>query len=87
VNGAGIQIASRVLDGDFLRLPPAIQSHVQRGIDALGLRLATVPHHRLVGSEKFRLRVGDYRVICRFDAEKGGLCLVAMGHRREIYRK
>jgi mRNA-degrading endonuclease RelE of RelBE toxin-antitoxin system len=53
----------------------------------MGLRLATFPHYRRVGSDKFRLRAGDYRVIYRFDLAKGEIYLLATGHRREIYRK
>ncbi len=30
--------------------------------------------------------VGDYRIIYRFDVAKGEIYLVAIGHRREIYR-
>jgi mRNA interferase RelE/StbE len=86
MNGAATQIFTREFDGIFLRMPPAIQAHIQRKIDAMGLRLATFPHYRMVGSDKFRLRVGDYRVIYRFDLAKGEFYLVAIGHRREIYR-
>lgn len=43
-------------------------------------------HHRLTGSSQCRLRVGDYRVIYRFDVERNELYLVELGHRREIYR-
>ena len=86
MNGAATQISSREFDSDFFRLSPAIQAHIQRKIDAMGLRLATFPHFRMVGSDKFRLRVGDYRVIYRFDLAKGEIYLVAIGHRREIYR-
>ena len=67
-------------------MPAAIQAQIQRKIDAMGLRLATFPHFRMVGSDKFRMRVGDYRVIYRFDLPKGEIYLVAIGHRREIYR-
>ena len=86
MNGAATQISSREFDGVFLKLPPAIQAHILRKIDGMGLRLATFPHYRMVGSDKFRLRVGDYRVIYRFDMAKGEIYLVAIGHRREIYR-
>jgi mRNA interferase RelE/StbE len=86
MNGAATQIFTREFDGVFLRLPPTIQAHIQRKIDAMGLRLATFQHYRMVGSDKFRLRVGDYRVIYRFDLAKGEIYLVATGHRREIYR-
>jgi mRNA-degrading endonuclease RelE of RelBE toxin-antitoxin system len=32
------------------------------------------------------MRVGDYRVIYDFDAAKNEIQLLAVGHRREIYR-
>lgn len=86
MNGAATQIASREFDGDFFRLPAQIQALVQRKIDAMGLRLATFPHYRMTGSDKYRFRIGDYRVIYRFDLTRGEIYLVAIGHRREIYR-
>jgi mRNA interferase RelE/StbE len=86
MDGAATQIASGEFDGDFLRMPLAIQANIQRKIDAMGLRLATFPHYRMAGSDKFRLRVGDYRVIYRFDLARRVIYLVAIGHRREIYR-
>jgi mRNA-degrading endonuclease RelE of RelBE toxin-antitoxin system len=63
-----------------------IQALVQKKIDAAGLRLSTFPHDRMTGSEKYRLRVGDYRVIDRFNMVQGEIYLAAIGHRREIYR-
>ena len=51
----------------------------------MGLRLAAFPHYRLTGSNRFRLRVGDYRVIYTFDLTQGVIHLLAVGHRREIY--
>ena len=49
----------------------------------MGLRLATFPHHRLAGSNRYRLRVGDYRIIYTFDAAASIIHLLAVGHRRE----
>ena len=86
MTGAATQIASREFDHDFLGLPTRIQAHLQRKMDAMGLRLATFPHFRMTGSDKCRLRMGDYRVIYRFDLVRGEVYLVAIGHRREIYR-
>lgn len=86
MNGAATQIASREFDHDFLRLPMPVQALVQRKIDAMGLRLATFPHYHMTGSDQYRLRIGDYRVIYRFDLVRGEIYLVAIGHRREIYR-
>jgi len=52
----------------------------------MGLRLATFQHYRMTGSDRYRLRIGDHRVIYRFDLVQGEIYLVAIGHRREIYR-
>jgi mRNA interferase RelE/StbE len=52
----------------------------------LGSRLETYPHLRLQGREEFKLRVGDYRIIYEFDTNKNEIYLLAMGHRREVYR-
>jgi mRNA-degrading endonuclease RelE of RelBE toxin-antitoxin system len=86
MNGAATQIASREYDDDFSRLPSQAQVLVQRKIDVMGRRLAAFPHYRMTGSDKYRLRAGDYRVIYRFDLVQGAIYLPAIGHRREIYR-
>ena len=86
MNGAATQIASQQFDEDFYRLPQPLQVRVQRRLDDIGLRLGRFPHFRMSGSDKYRLRIGDYRVIYRFDQEKNEIYLVAIGHRREIYR-
>ncbi len=70
----------------FLRLPGAVRARVEAQIDEVGSRLRSYPHHRLKGSNRFRARVGDYRIIYAFDTEQNALHLLAIGHRREIYR-
>lgn len=55
-------------------------------IDFMSVRLATFPHYRMTGSDACRLRVGDYRVIYRFNVARGEIYLLAIGNRREIYR-
>jgi mRNA-degrading endonuclease RelE of RelBE toxin-antitoxin system len=87
MSGAATQIASREFDRDFLQLPLAIRAIIQRKIDLMGLRLETFPHYRMTGSDKVRLQVGDYRIICRFELAPWEIYLVAIGHRREIYRQ
>lgn len=86
MNGAATQIASRQFDDDYFRLPESVQARIQRKLDDMGSRLTTFPHYRMAGSDKCRLRAGDYRVIYRFDPGRGEIYLVAIGHRREIYR-
>lgn len=55
-------------------------------IHDLGARLSTFSHQRLKGRSEYRLRVGDYRVIYEFDQQENVLLLLALGHRREVYR-
>jgi mRNA interferase RelE/StbE len=86
MNGAATQIAACEFDDNYFRLPTAIQSQIQRKIDDMGLRLGTFSHYRMTGSDKYRLRVGDYRVIYRFDVARGEIYLLTIGHRRDIYR-
>jgi len=80
------QVYQRDFDADFLRLPPDLRERLQDALDAMGKDLRTYPHHRLTGVQAFRMRVGDYRVIYDFDAAKNEIQLLAVGHRREIYR-
>jgi mRNA interferase RelE/StbE len=55
-------------------------------IRELRRRLEEFPHIRLQGRAKFRLRVGDYRIIYTFDVSRNELLLVTLGHRRAVYR-
>ena len=55
-------------------------------IDEMGMRLTSFLHHRLTGSNRYRMRVGDYRIIYTFAAAANTLHLLAVGHRRETYR-
>ena len=83
---AATQVYYGSFDAVFLKLPVAFRSHVEAEIDRIGSRLASYPHHRLKGSNRFRAGVGDYRIIYAFDVEQNSIHLLAIGHRREIYR-
>jgi len=60
---AATQVYYASFDAVFLKLPPALRGRVQKKVDEIGLRLASYPHHRLKGSNRFRARVGAYRII------------------------
>ena len=83
---AALQVYSRDFDADFFKLQSDTQVRIQSAIDRLGRTLDTHPHHHMKGLVAYRLRVGDYRVIYKFDLSKGVLHLLAVGHRREVYR-
>ncbi len=84
---AALQIYYTAFDAAFFKLPPAVRARIEEKIEDLGTRLDTFPHHRLTGSPRYRLRVGEYRVIYAFDLQQGIIHLLAVGHRREIYRR
>ncbi len=52
----------------------------------MGLRPSSVPQYRMTGSSHYRLRVGNYRIIYTFNINRNEIHLLAVGHRREIYR-
>jgi mRNA interferase RelE/StbE len=83
---AALQIFYTRFDATFFRLPKNVRDRIEAKIDEMGLRLDTFPHYRLTGSNRFRLRVGDYRIIYSFDVTPNVVHLLAVGHRREIYR-
>jgi len=80
------EIYTREFDTIFFALPPHVQDRIERKIREMGRRLENFPHHRLQGRSEFRLRLGDYRIIYEFDLSRNELCLVTLGHRREVYR-
>ena len=85
-HGAATQVFAAEFDRDFLKLPSRVQERIEGKLYAVGLRLRTWPHQRLKGSDAYKLRVGNYRIIYLMNNEKNELNLVAIGHRREIYR-
>ena len=83
---AATQVYYARFDEAFFKLPPAIRSRIETRIDEIGAELGSFPHHRLKGSPRYRFRVGDYRIIYALDFERNIIHLLAVGHRREIYR-
>ena len=83
---AATQVWSQAFSKAFDALPAGVRTRVAEAIDSPGRKLALGAHHRLQGTDAFRLRVGDYRVIYDFDLMKQRLDLLFVGHRREIYK-
>lgn len=83
---AATQVWSQTFTKAFESLPPGVRVRVAEAVDSVGRRLASAAHHRLQGTDAFRLRVGDYRVIYDFDVQEQRMDLLFVGHRREIYK-
>ena len=84
---AATQVYYASFDTVFSKLSPTLQTRIQERINLVGSQLDSFPHHRLKGSNRFRLRVGDYRIVYTFDLAEPTIHLLALGHRREIYRQ
>ena len=61
-----------------------------RRVDALILALAENPYppgaKKLQGSDYFRVRAGDYRIIYTVEHRRLVILVIRVGHRRDIYR-
>ncbi len=86
--GAGftIQFSKRALD-DLKSIDKKQANKILEKIKGLAKSPRTAANViSLQGSNGFRLRVGDYRVIFSIDGKKLVIDVVTIGHRREVYR-
>lgn len=72
---------------DIKRLPKPVQRRIIHKLDYYTkqinpLKFAEALKYKEIGS--YRYRIGDYRVI--FDVLNNKLVILAVGHRREIYK-
>ena len=60
---AALQVYYSSFDAAFYKLPPEVRTRIETQIDEMGRRPGRFPHHHLTGTNRYRLRAGDYRVI------------------------
>lgn len=77
---------SRPAEREFRNLPAKIQAQIRPRLLALENAAFPGSSKRLRGSDTYRLRSGDYRVVYRVDARRSVITILAIGHRREVYR-
>ncbi len=77
-----VPAAEREMD----KLPPLVHTRVSRRILSLEDNPRPRGAKKLSGREEYRLRVGDYRVLYTVDDKDGIVTILAVGHRREVYR-
>lgn len=69
---------ARLSDSDYRRVVAAIQG------------LATTPRpvgcKKLTGSDEWRIRVGQYRVVYEIEDAALVVTVIKVGHRRDVYR-
>ena len=70
------------------KLDPSARRQVQGAIELLAQQPRPSAAKRLVGGDgEWRVRTGDYRVIYEIRDHILLVLIVAVGHRREIYRR
>jgi mRNA interferase RelE/StbE len=79
-------ILRRAAEKELNRLPEKIHQRITRKL--LELENNPRPHgaQKLQGHDGYRTRIGDYRVLYLIDDEAKTVEILAVGHRREVYR-
>jgi len=68
---------------DLKKLEASISNRIYKKVDELIENPLSKDIKKLKGMNAFRLRVGDYRII--FEIEKDIICVLKVGHRKNIY--
>jgi mRNA interferase RelE/StbE len=80
-------VCSHDFDAEFFGFSSSVREAIERALHDLATRLDNFPHQKLKGMDAYKLRVGDYRVIYRFDPREPRIDVIVAGHRREIYQR
>jgi mRNA interferase RelE/StbE len=76
--------------GSAERILARIEARQQDRLIAAIRALADTPRpsgvRKLTGRDSWRLRVGDYRIIYEVDDRRVTVTVIAIGHRRDVYR-
>jgi mRNA interferase RelE/StbE len=81
-----VEFASSALR-EFKSLDRAMQRRIATHIDELAANPFPAGSKKLRGAtDQYRIRIGDYRVICRVDGKRVTIFILKIGHRRDIYR-
>jgi mRNA interferase RelE/StbE len=73
---------------DLRKLDASTGQRVFEKVRWLGENYQTILHESLVGRLRgyYKLRVGDYRVIYRYEREPQRITVHLIGHRSQVYR-
>ncbi|MEW6265817.1 MAG: type II toxin-antitoxin system RelE/ParE family toxin [Thermodesulfobacteriota bacterium] len=72
---------------ELAKISPPHQDRIIAAIKELADEPRPAGAKKLSGREGWRIRIGEYRVLHEIKDEVPSLLVVAVGHRRDIYRK
>lgn len=79
-------VTSETAERQFNRLDRQIQERIRDHIESLAENPRPPGVKKLKGyREYWRIRVGDYRVIYTIQDDRLLVCVIRIGHRREVY--
>lgn len=72
---------------DIEALSPPVAHRIAEKIDGLAKDPRAPGSRKMVGgTNEYRLRVGDWRIIYEISDERQAVLITRVGHRREVYR-
>jgi mRNA interferase RelE/StbE len=75
----------RSAEKEMDRLSTAIFKRITKALLTLEVEPRPRGCRKLRGSERYRVRVGDYRILYTIADKDGIVEIVAVGHRRDVY--
>jgi len=80
---------TKIAEKDFSKLDKPIQKQVMNGIE----KILSSPNPKILATQLkgtkhqfFRFRIGEYRIIVRFEDKDLIILALKIGHRRSIYK-
>ena len=77
---------SKAVQRSIKRLAPTVRQRVRSTIDALAQQPRPPGAQKMAGSDRWRVRVGNYRIVYHIEDDRLIVTVVRVGHRREVYR-
>ncbi len=76
----------RSAQSEFSELPTFVRARMEPRLLALANNPRPHGSQKLRQTDRYRIRVGDYRVIYAINDLERSLIILSIGHRKEVYR-
>ena len=76
----------RSAEKEMERLPKVVHSRISNRILSLENNPRPKGAKKLSTRDEYRLRVGNYRILYTVSESESAVTIIAVGHRREVYR-